>query len=210
MDQQTTTALLSGGFALAGALGGVLLSGSVTHRAEDRRLRTEDERRWLTDRRVAYAAFLGLAESMLRQIDDVAIFLSFTGAEPVSEDDEEALSEGLTDYLMRWNDDLQPALGEVELLASPEVADLADRVTFALMELTANVELRGTHKEHFPTWLQSQDLLEVLRNAMRAELGLPIMSVDTRASGRRTGDWPWLSDRPPRDSYTQDHRETDI
>jgi hypothetical protein len=205
VDQQTSIALLTGGFALAGGLGGVLLSGTLTRKAENRRLRAEDERRWLTDRRAAYGAFLGLAEAMLRQIDGVAVFLSYGVKEPVPETDEELIAEGLHHYFTRWEDELQPALGGIELLASPEVADLADRVSGALMDLTANVELRGTFKEHYPTWFQAQDLLEVLRNAMRVELGLPIMSLEKRNLGRRTGDWPWLPDRPPRESYIQNH-----
>lgn len=204
MDQQTAIALFSGGFALLGGLGGVLLSGHINRRADERRLKAEDDRRWLTDRRTAYASFLGLAESMLRQVDGVAVFLPYEGTVPVPEDDEELIADGLFEYFRRWEEELQPELGEVELLASPEIADLADRVSGALMEVTVYVERRDAFTEYYPAWFQAQDLLEVLRNAMRAELGLPAMSKD-RAHGRRTGDWPWLPDRPPRESYVQNH-----
>lgn len=206
MDQQTTIALLSGGFALVGGLGGVLASGSVSRRAEDRRLKADDDRRWLTDRRTTYAAYLGLAESMLREIDSVAIFLSRNGTDPIPDVDEQLLSEGLLEYMMRWDHELQPALGDVELLASPEVTDLADRVSSALIDLTATVELRGAFDDHYPMWFQTQDLIEVLKNAMRGELGLPPMSTGRRTLGRRANDWPWLPDRPSRESYRQSSR----
>lgn len=203
MDQQTTIALLSGGFALIGGLGGVLVSGSISRHADERRLKAEDDRRWLTDRRTTYAAYLGLAESMLRELDGVAVFLSYDGAAPIAADDEQLLADGLLNYMMRWDDELQPALGDVELLASPEVTDLADRVSGALMELTATVELRRPFTDHYPMWFQAQDLLEVLKNAMRAELGLPPMTEGKRTLGRRANDWPWLPDRPSRASYIQ-------
>lgn len=203
MDYGTTAALLAGGFALAGGLGGALLTGMLSRGGDARRLRAEDQRRWLTDRRRTYAAFLGLASSMLDQIDGIAVFLSYDGDQPLSDDDEEVVSDGLFEYISRWNEELQPALGEVELLASPRVADLADRVTSALMHLTANVELRGSFIEHSPTWFQTRDLADVLRNAMREELGLQAMPLDQRIAARRSDGWPWLPDRPPRESYIQ-------
>ncbi|MFL6046292.1 MAG: hypothetical protein ACJ72M_14385 [Propionibacteriaceae bacterium] len=39
----------------------------------------------------------------------------------LSEDDE-AIRELLFEYIVDWKEDLRPALGEVQLLASPEVA----------------------------------------------------------------------------------------
>lgn len=144
---------------------------------------------------------------MLKEIDGVAVLLSYDGAEPISDGDEQLVRDGLFEYFVRWDDELQPALGEVELLASPHVADLADRVSGALMELTATVEMRQPFTEHYPTWFQTQDLLEVLRNAMRVELGLSPMAKD-RSAGRRSADWPWLPDRPPRQSYVQNHAPT--
>jgi hypothetical protein len=205
VDQPTTSALLTGGFALAGGLGGVLLSGRTSRRADERRLRAEDERRWLTDRRAVYAAFLSLAGSMLREFDSFAVFLPYSGREPVSEEDEQILSDGLLDYTAKWDNVLQPALGEVELLASPKVADLADRMTGALMEVTVYVERRLPFESYYPVWFQAEDLLEVLKDAMRLELGLPQMVEGKKMLGRRADDWPWLPDRPNRESYIQRH-----
>ena len=102
-------------------------------------------------------------------------------------------------YFEQWDDDLQPALGEVQLMASSSVADLADRVSGALMDLTSNIERRGSFEEHYPAWFQTQDLIQVLRNAMREELGLPPVDADLP----RDLSWPWLTDRPSRESYVQ-------
>ncbi|MBI0375232.1 hypothetical protein JBE27_02805 [Streptomyces albiflaviniger] len=210
MDPQTTAALLAGGFALAGSLGGVLISGTLARRSDDRRLKAEDERRWLTDRRASYSSYLGLAESMLKEIDRVAALLSYDGEQPVTadEEEEELIAEGLAEYIAKWDDDLQPALGEVELLATPKVADLADRVSGALMALTSYVEARRAFTEYYPSWFQAQDLVQVLRNAMRVELGV---SATLRGAtlGRRSADWPWLPDRPPREAYFQGHGRHD-
>jgi hypothetical protein len=195
--------ILTGSFALGGGLGGVVLTGWLTRRNEKRRLAAEDARRWLADRRRIYAAYLVLAESMLRQIDGLGVFLSYDGSETVSEDDEAMIHEGLFEYHCRWDDELQPALLEVQLMATPTVADLADRVSGALMEITGVVELRGTFTDYYPGWFQARDLFEVLRNAMRAELGLP--EALSSVARKEDDDWPWLSSRPDRDSYVQNH-----
>ncbi|WP_161180418.1 hypothetical protein [Streptomyces sp. SID4985] len=208
MDPQTTGALLAGGFALVGSFGGVLISGSLARRADERRLAAEDERRWLTDRRASYSSYLGLAESMLKEIDSVAAFLSYDGEQPIADDDEELIVEGLADYLVKWDEALQPALGEVELLATPGVADLAGRVSGALLELTSYVETRRAFTEYYPSWFQAQDLVEVLKNAMRVELGVSATLRDATL-GRRSAEWPWLPDRPPREAYFQGHSRHD-
>ena len=201
MASDLTVAILTGSFALAGVIGGVLLSGRISRRTDERRVESEDERRWLMERRQIYGAFLGLAESMLQEIDGLAVFLSSDGSQPLSEDDEALVSEGLFEYQLKWNEDLQPALGEVQLMATSPVVDLADRVSGALMELTATVELRGAFQDHYPMWFQARDLLQVLRNSMRAELGLAEVDV----ASPRSPEWPWLPDRPARASYLQQH-----
>lgn len=199
MDAEIAVALLAGGFALAGGTGGVILTSVLAQRADARRLNADDERRWLADRRVIYARYLSMAEALLTQIDAVAVFLPYDGTKPISDEDEAILSEGLVEYFMRWDDDLQPALFEVQLIAgSPTVSDLADRVSGALMEITSVVELRGHFVEYYPDWFRTRDLVAVLRNAMRVELNLPALpnrSLDD--------EWPWLADRPDADSYVQ-------
>ncbi|MFI8927011.1 hypothetical protein ACIG3E_04895 [Streptomyces sp. NPDC053474] len=208
MDPQTTAALLAGGFALAGSLGGVLISGNLARRTDERRLAAEDERRWLTDRRASYSSYLGLAESMLKEIDSVAVLLSYDGEQPVTSDEEELIVEGLADYLVKWDEVLQPALGEVQLLATSEVADLADRVSGALLELTIYVETRRAFTEYYPSWFQAQDLVKVLKDAMRVELGVSATFQNATLS-RQLAEWPWLPDRPPREAYFQGHSRHD-
>jgi hypothetical protein len=112
-----------------GLLLGGLVGGFIDTWSYHRSIRDEDVRRWQNDRRVAYAAYLALTNVMLRDIDGVASSLPYSDdSEPISASDEASVVDGLLDYFMRWDDELQPALGEVQLLASPEVADMADRV----------------------------------------------------------------------------------
>jgi hypothetical protein len=206
MDPQMSIALLTGGFTIAGGITVAMLSASLGRSGEKRKVKVEDDRRWLLDRRTVYAQYLGLAEVMLREIDRVAVSLSYDGKTTISRQDEEVLAEGLLDYFVKWEESLQPLLGEVQLLATRDVADLADRVSGALMEITGPVEKRSSFTTYYPAWFQSQDLLHVLRDAMRAELGLPALGAD--AAGQRSEDWPWLQSRPPYESYIQQHPQS--
>lgn len=199
-DQPVNTTLVAGFFGLGGALGGVLLSALTAKWSHSRTIAAEDDRRWLVDRRTVYAAYLTLVEQMLRQIDGVGVFLRYDDQKPpLSSEDDEMIRDGLTDYMMKWDDELQPRLGDVQLLASPGVADLADRVSGALMEITSPIELRCTFEKYFPDWFRTQDLIVILRNAMRVELGLDPAATDAYPA-RRDPNWPWLTERrPPED-----------
>jgi hypothetical protein len=176
-----------------GAVGARLIGGFIDNRSHDRSIRDEDARRWQHDRRVAYAAYLALANVMLREIDGVASPLPYSDeSEPISASDDASVVEGLLGYFSKWDDELQPALGEVQLLASPEVADMADRVSGALMEITAPVEQRLSFTDYHPDWLRAKELVVALTNVMRRELGLPEGAVEAFPA-RRDPDWPWLS-----------------
>jgi hypothetical protein len=192
-------AVIAGSF----ALGGVLLGGAVNYLAARRQRVAEDKRRWLVDRRSLYATYLGIAASKLQEIDSSATFLRYWPDDPMPNDEDQGfMNEGLYEYINGWESKVQPALGEVQLLASDRVADLADRVSSALMELTFFLEAGQAFTDYYPAWFQSQDLLGVLRNAMREELGLGELP-NTRV--RDDGDYPWLPDRPARESYHQAH-----
>lgn len=204
MEAEAVAALLAGSFGVLGTLGGVGLSTWMGRRAEVQRLREQDARRWQADRRATYGAFLLLADSMLREIDRAAAFLSYDGTAEQPEEDDRMRSDGLFEYLVRWDDELQPALVEVQLLASATVADLADRVSGALMEITGEIESNGAFVAYYPRWFRARDLLGVLRNAMRDELGLPD-SIDAELP--RRGDWPWLDDRPTEEDYIRRQAE---
>ena len=80
----------------------------------------------------------------------VAGFLPYRGDEEVADEDEAFMTDGLMDYHVRWDDELQPALSDVQLVAGRGVADLADRVSGALMEITAVVERRGPFVDYYP------------------------------------------------------------
>lgn len=204
MSLELVAVVVAGGFGVVGTVVGALMSTWLGRAADQRRLAAEDERRWQADRRHVYAAFLTMSESMLREIDGTAVLLSYDGKEQVSEEDEEYLADGMHDYIRRWDDELQPALGDVQLLASGRVADLADRVSGALLEVTTVVELRGAFTDYYPIWFRARDLLGVLRNAMRSELGL---AEGIEGPVPEDADWPWLEDRPTEEEYIQRQAE---
>ncbi|MGL5825765.1 MAG: hypothetical protein ACRCYU_13290 [Nocardioides sp.] len=204
MSPELLAVVVAGGFGVTGTIVGVVMTTWLARSAEQRRLAAEDDRRWLADRRQVYAAFLVLSQSMLRETDGVAVFLSYRGDEEVADEDEALMADGLMDYFARWENQLQPALSDVQLVAGSEVADLADRVSGALMEITAVVEKRGPFVNYYPGWFRACDLLGVLRNAMRVELGLNDM-IET--ADPRDAEWPWLQDRPSEEDYIRHQAE---
>jgi hypothetical protein len=201
MDPQILTPLLTGGFTLAAGVVGAVLAGVFARLGQKRGYQAEIDRQWITDRRAVYARYLALAEVMHREIDSIACFLSCDGKDKVKQEDDDLISEGLIDYFATWEDDLQPLLGELQLVASRNVADLADRVSGALMEMTRFLELRQAFTSYYPVWFQAQDLIHVLRNEMRVELGLDSHGESSRADH----DWPWLASRPSAETYIQTH-----
>jgi hypothetical protein len=190
------TVVISGVFILGGVLLGALLTHFLSQRGEITRLAAEDSRRWLNERRGIYSRYLVLCEDMLREIDGVACFLSYDGSEPISHKGEEEIREGLVEFLVKWHDNLQPLLSDVQLIATPEVSDLAKRTSFALMAASDPVERREVYVEYTTIGFQARDLLQVLRNQMRTELGL----TPIREGPVSEPDWPWLPDRPTREA----------
>lgn len=141
---------------------------------------------------------------MLREVDGVAVFLPYRGDEELSDEDDALIKDGLFEYFARWEEELQASLSDLQLVAGSKVADLADRVSGALMEITAPVETRGAFVEYYPGWFRAQDLLGVLRNAMRTELGLKDSISTVYPSDE---DWPWLPDRPAEAEYVRRQNE---
>lgn len=186
MNEQFWAAIIG----IGGVVIGSLLTGVLGRLSDRSRVRSEDERRWQGDRRVMYAKYLGLANAMLKEIDGVTIFLHRPGGQPLAKEDDELIKDGLFEYQVKWDEQLQPALGEVQLLASPEVADLADRVSGALLDVTSVAEARGALDDFYPWWDKTEKYIAKLRNAMRRELGLPpMLEVD-----KRKGYWPWTDE----------------
>lgn len=64
-----TPQIVTGLFALGGAGTGAVLGGLVSRAGDKRRIKAEDDRRWLTDRRGVYAGYIALAGAMLQEID---------------------------------------------------------------------------------------------------------------------------------------------
>lgn len=198
--------IITGSFTLVAGMAGILLTGRVNRRTNRQKQADEDDRRWLNDRRQIYAQFLSLCESLLRQADSVAVFMSYDGEKAASVEDEEILEEGHLEFIQSWEERLQPVFFEVQLMASPHVAELADRVSGAILELETLIGSGKIFVKYYPTWFQARDLVQVLRNSMREELNLlPLGDV----TYPRSKDWPWLADRPPREAYFQGHTEYD-
>jgi hypothetical protein len=212
------TPVLTGSFALIGGLGGVILSNYLASRTDEKRTANEDERRWLVDRRNLYAKYLGLMTSMLKGIESASIFLSYDGTKPITEEDEELVKEDVLDLYARWDDEVQFMLGEVQLIAAPKVAELADRTSWALMMLIGDmdsrktwlgdIDTRKTFQEVNAAYYRTLHLVEALRNAMRDELGLTD-PVHTWPKSGEWLDWPWLSDKPIELHETEKDNVTD-
>lgn len=205
MDSQMTTAVIAGAIGVGGSLGGVVLSTVLGQKAERQRLAESDSRRWLEDRRRLYSEYLVLAQAMLRDIDRAASFLPYDESKPASTEDDELRKEALFDYHVRWDDELQPLLADLSLLAGAAVGDLADRVSGALMEISGTVEVGGFFVDFYPQQFRARDLVGLLRTAMRSELGLNEV-LDLESS--RGGDWPWPPDLPDEPEYIR--RQTEI
>ncbi len=205
VDSQMTTAIIAGAIGVGGSLGGVVLSTILGRKAEHQRLAESDARRWLEDRRRSHSEYLVLAQAMLRDIDGAASFLPYDETKPASAEDDELRKEALFDYHVRWGEELQPLLADLSLLAGAEVGELADRVSGALMEISGTVEVGGFFVDFYPQQFRARDLVGLLRNAMRSELGLnEVLDLESP----RDGDWPWPSDLPDEREYIR--RQTEI
>lgn len=200
------TIVLTGVFGLFGVLSGALLTGLINARNDKVKRLAEASRQWTIDRRELYAKFTRRSESMLREVDGVGVFLGHNPGDVISDDDDEIIAEGLTRYMMTWDDELQGLLEEIQLVGSEQVVDLADRMSGALMALTAPIELRRSFVDYYPQWFMAKDLLGILRNAMRAELGLPVLAESDPV--RLDQQWPWLPGRPGPDHWL--HRQEQI
>jgi hypothetical protein len=182
--------IITGLFSLGGALGGIFLANHFARRADERRIATEDKRRWITDRRHIYAAYLTVVSESFQEISSFISLLSYDGSEPIPDEDEEILKQAVFDSYRRWDEKLQPVLGELQLLADPTVAELADRTSWAIMELTGFADARKPFNFFTPYLNGTFELIDATRNAMRRELGLS----DPISTFPMPEDWPWLPD----------------
>lgn len=202
MSEGLIGAIPTGAFAIIGGYGGVLLTSRMNTRVQNQRQSAEDARRWLQDRREIYARFLSIAESILRSIDSTAAFMSYDGKQSVTAEEQGYIREGVFDNVYKMDDELEPVLYEIQLMSSSTVADLADRVCGALMLINEDVHPNKIFTEYYPGWFQARDLIEVLRDSMRQELGLSALEAKTFP---RDSDWPWLPSRPTGAAYVQHH-----
>lgn len=186
--------ILTGAFALGGSLGGVLVAAHLGRRAERERTEVEDRRRWVGEWRHTYAAYLGIARSMYGELESAGNCLLPEFKEKATGE----LDKRADALVAKWHTELQPALGEVLLIATPEVAELAARLADGLLNLTA-VLIAQERYSIFESWTDKcGELFGSLINRMRSELGLP-GELDSRLvanSAFEREDWPWLPSAP--------------
>lgn len=182
--------IVTGLFGLGGVVGGVLLTSFLSRRSDQRRMSAEDDRRWLTDRRHAYAAYLAVVVKLLKEFDFVMTYLHATRGTPEPNVNDKVLANASAEFRKVLGRELQPALGEVQLLAKKNVAELADRVMWALLELAGLISGGHLYDQVKEYRDKANQLLDVLRNAMREELGVP-GPVRTFPMPK---SWPWLED----------------
>jgi hypothetical protein len=190
MDSNLIPPILTGAFALGGSLGGVLVTAHLSRRAERERAAVEDRRRWVAEWRHAYAAYIGIARSMSDQLEAAGNYLP-----PEAEEDAaKELAERTGKLVAQWHSELQPGLGEVLLIATPEVAELAARVADGLLYVTAALIDPEGHSK-FESWNDKcRKMLGALIDTMRSELGVSgvIDSGLIADAALRGDDWPWL------------------
>lgn len=187
--------------AVAGTLLGLVVGHGLKSREDRRRLQAEDDRRWLAERKVLYASFVQEVRTLVREIDWLALQLPYDPANP-GDSDLEVIEAELPGYYGRLDEQAQEALANVLLVSDDRVADVAQRIVDALVDTADPVERRGFFTEYYPRQLALEDLINVLQNAMRAELGI---STLIRTDRHTDPHWPWLADRPPVASYRQGH-----
>jgi len=179
--------VLTGSLAVTGTLAGVLLNSLLTQRVDRERVKIEDHRRWLADRRRIYVAFLSLVDSLLDQLGNVPLGSYDSQTNKVNREPKKT-EKALDKVARRVNNELYPVLGELRLIATSKVAKFAERTSDALMLVWEDIAHGGAGGTNKP----ARDLLDATRNAMRLELGLQ----DSIASGPTQAEldqWPWLS-----------------
>lgn len=79
-----------------------------------RRVRLEDQRRWLTERQNLYSDYLKMVEALAQSADSIACFLPRDEESPKMSENEDALVREMSfEWMIRWDDELQPLLRRV-------------------------------------------------------------------------------------------------
>lgn len=183
-------------------LGGVMLGSGVRRRLEWARIRgtgngAKDTRRGCTsvaDQTTIYANFLAVCDSMVAESRSIGTKLAVDESEPVTPETDASITHALGHYAAAWKADFRPALGQVRLIASRQVAELADRVSSAITHTQSSIRERESLQEFDLVWGRTGMLVDVLRDAMRVELGIERRWVGVPA---RNENWPWIDGLDP-------------
>ena len=181
VTQDVLLVLLTGGFTLSA----VFVTTRMSNAAERDRREAEDARRWHDDRRTLYARYLSLVDGMLIDFGVLDILTPSRWNPPINDWEAEVIERGRAKFMDGWTNQVRPALGEIQLLASSDVVDLAARVSSALFNLYEIFE--GPDRRKFSwTLKRTRDFLEALCDAMRHELG-----VSGALKPRGGKNWPF-------------------
>ena len=89
------------------AIFGPLWTWFVGWETDRRRQKTDDDRRWLADRRVLYSRYLSLLKKLEEDSHGIAVFLPRNAEAPaVSDEDRTLIDEMLLEWTMMWQDEL--------------------------------------------------------------------------------------------------------
>jgi hypothetical protein len=159
---------LTGSIGVVGTLTGVWLNSLLTRRADRKRVRIEDDRRWLADKKRVYVEFLNLADSMIYQVSNITLGYYDPNTGESIEASEET-QRGLDEFMDRVNKQLDPILAELRLISTDKVSELAERISETLLLAWEDVAYDCGQDSYKPI----RELLDATRVAMRLELGLP-------------------------------------
>lgn len=118
--------------ALGGVVVGGLLSALTARWSHQRTMAAEDARRWLVDRRKLYAEYLAALEQAYRGERDLGSALKAFCSD-IQLDAAEKVT-AIFDRTTGQFTEIQILLSELQLLALPEVAELAERTAQALLK----------------------------------------------------------------------------
>ena len=104
------------------------------------------------------------------RISSIGTKLAVDESEPVTSETDASITHALGHYAAAWKADFRPALGQVRLIASRQVAELADRVSSAITHTQSSIRERESLQEFDLVWGRTGMLVDVLRDAIRVQL----------------------------------------
>lgn len=195
---RVTTTIIASLTAIGGALLGSTLAYFLQDRMRKKQLDSEDQRRWLAEKKAVYSTVYSADSEYLRQASMLGWERLVPKIRPldVDESDHEASHRRMIASMVEELDEMQldseRLLVQLNLIASSDVVNLARHVNdavdwvFATMRVVQQKKymLAATKGAEF-----ARSLLDDLNNAMRSDLGVKQpLSVKVESD---LSTWPW-------------------